>query len=425
MVVIIGGNLSTTKYNRLQLIGDFVIIAFSKYRQHFWITWEFAQCGESLMSLRDIFPTIQPRESSGAIATDRFEYQRDWALCRILELHQSGSDYLLAFELHEDAILFDSEEDPTGIWFYQIKTRKGKHWTVGDLIQERSGKNGPLPSPLAKLYSSYIAFPDYTRQLTFVSNANIKVNPKDSASQWSSNRLPLQNICTAERERISNAVKKQCGIGSVHPLENFLWFEVSAISLDDHVVHAKGRLADFLEGLNSQKKYRVSLVYKAISDEIARRSRRSQLPKTFSDLRDQKALGRSSFEAILQQVGAYEDYEKQWDQIEARLNSEQVSFIEVQHLKRRWATLEMKRTDTENTALINMFEQISEFITSLQGSLSPTLTGILEQVVQGLPKDPYLSKLFDSTDIKAITLMRLYEAQSIQTTDQISQEEKA
>jgi hypothetical protein len=72
-----------------------------------------------------------------------------------------------------------------------------------------------------------------------------------------------------------------------------------------------------------------------------------------------------------------------------------------------------------------MFEQISEFITSLQGSLSPTLTGILEQVVQGLPKDPYLSKLFDSTDIKAITLMRLYEAQSIQTTDQISQEEKA
>jgi hypothetical protein len=75
------------------------------------------------MALKDTFLTVTPRENAGARSSDRSDYQKDWALCQLLRLHGSGSDYLIVFDLHDDILIFDSEANPTLISFYQSKRR--------------------------------------------------------------------------------------------------------------------------------------------------------------------------------------------------------------------------------------------------------------------------------------------------------------
>ncbi|GAG02404.1 unnamed protein product, partial [marine sediment metagenome] len=64
----------------------------------------------------------EPRENAGSKSSNRFDYQKNWALCKLLELHLSGRDYILVLDFHEDILVLDSEVDPKEIEFYQIKT---------------------------------------------------------------------------------------------------------------------------------------------------------------------------------------------------------------------------------------------------------------------------------------------------------------
>ena len=86
------------------------------------------------MSLKDLLVTTKPRETSGPRSANRFDFQKSWALCRLLELHKSGKDYLIVFDYHDDVLVLDSCGDPNRIDFYQIKTKQSGHWTRRDLI---------------------------------------------------------------------------------------------------------------------------------------------------------------------------------------------------------------------------------------------------------------------------------------------------
>ena len=39
--------------------------------------------------------TVKPREGSGSSISNRFDFQKDWAICKVLELHEKTEDYLI------------------------------------------------------------------------------------------------------------------------------------------------------------------------------------------------------------------------------------------------------------------------------------------------------------------------------------------
>src|SRR4051812_13632329 len=89
-----------------------------------------------------------PRERAGSLAANRFGYQLDWALCRLLELHAEGKDYVVVIDLHDDVLVFDSATDPQSVICYQIKTKDSGSWSRANLLYRKKGKDGPLASIL-------------------------------------------------------------------------------------------------------------------------------------------------------------------------------------------------------------------------------------------------------------------------------------
>jgi hypothetical protein len=64
------------------------------------------------------------RETAGADASSRFDYQKNWAFCEMLRRHMDHADYLVAFEFHDDTVFLSPAVAPTNVEFFQVKTSK-------------------------------------------------------------------------------------------------------------------------------------------------------------------------------------------------------------------------------------------------------------------------------------------------------------
>lgn len=96
--------------------------------------------------------TAKPqREVVGSDASARFDYQKTWAFCELLDRHLRGDDYLVAFEFHDDVVFFDSEVSPTAAQFYQVKTQRAAQKKTATLLTRKGAAN----SILGKMYLNF------------------------------------------------------------------------------------------------------------------------------------------------------------------------------------------------------------------------------------------------------------------------------
>lgn len=364
------------------------------------------------MALRDTFLSVPPREVAGPRSSDRFAYQRDWALSQLLKLHSESSDYLILFDLHDDVLILDSEANPTLISFFQVKTREsGGPWTRTQLLSRPKGQDGSRrPSILGKLYSNKLTFPEATKSLTFVTNWPIDIPLADASSSKSRTAFRCVEVTETERAAMTTSLTAECGQCAEDDLKTYLGFEVSALSLRDHEGHVRGKLAEFLEQLQpaGHRSVKVSVVYTALKDEIERRNNAARDDvREFDDLPKAKGFGRAGFQALLEEAGLFEDLVDTWKQVEQRLNTEQISFRRLQALRRRWTAIESQRLDPENRALKRLMQRVQQTLTSIEEP--DRLTDLLEMVLERV-RPSADAAAFDDDDIRVVAMMRSYEA---------------
>ena len=93
-----------------------------------------------------------PDDNSGSSSSNRFAYQKNWALYKMLELEQLGRDYMIVMDYHEDVVIIDASIEDNNIDFYQVKTKKGDYWRPTDLLA--SGNADLLVSVTADMLDS-------------------------------------------------------------------------------------------------------------------------------------------------------------------------------------------------------------------------------------------------------------------------------
>lgn len=378
------------------------------------------------MALREDFVQVEPREKAGSRSADRFDYQRDWALCELLRIHDSGSDYLIVFDLHDDVLAFDSASNPTLIWFYQIKTKKPGHWTRTDLLRRKAGANGPLLSILGKLYSNRVSFPAHTAALTFVSNAQIKLVLADGSSSDSRQAFTIAELSPGDQAKIGAQLKDECCGGNDPVLDGAFRFNVADLSMDDHEAHARGKLGDFLERLDADRGFRTSLVYRTLNGEIVRRNNYQEPVDSFDDLIQKKGISRQAFEEMLEKMGLFVDPDDIWQEASQRLNAEQMPFGRVRSLRQRWAYIEARRLDGEDVKLTMLLDAVTEALTVETSAGHPErLSDLLDRVVQRIRAQADPGATFEDDDIRVLTIMRTYETGQVSATDSSAEEGQA
>lgn len=358
--------------------------------------------------LQNLLLNVPPREKTGGTIADRYDYQITWALCHMMELHQSGQDYLIVLEFHEDVITLDSVVNPSNIRFYQIKTRNGESWRISDLLRRKEATNGKLPSILGKLYQNKLNFPEHAEKLMFVSNLPVKAKRKTGATS-AEDCLRCTDIDGPEFQKMIKSLKEE--IGSDPSLET-TFLGVSDISLADHETHARGKLSRFLEHRRPNGKFRIGAIYAGLIGELRRRNNFQGALGSIEDLGAKKGFSPGALEALLKTMGVDADYTKAWEQADQRLATEHADIKRVKAIRNRWDFLEAQRTDPENLTLQQLITAVRN---AVEGATAERLIDLMEHVVQQVRSD---GTVYTADDIRALTLMEYYEPTELPAADQ-------
>lgn len=365
------------------------------------------------MILKDKIVSIKPRENSGSTSSSRFDYQKDWSICKLIECHKSSSDYLVVFDWHEDLIIMDSEHNPQQVSFYQIKGKKSGNWSMTQLLESKKDKKGNnLLSVIGKLYDCKSKFDMETTSLNFVSNARFNVKLSSNLSSMAKDFICIIELTDKDKNEIKKKLKSEHNLTTEPIFEDITFLRVVDLSLSDSQGHTKGKISDFLETLYPQNKFNIPSVYRMLFDEVKRRASFSKEVLTYSDLISKKAIGKSQFIEIINATGINKNYDEIWIRMNNELQNDGLPFTERKDIQQSWQKMEIERMNPNNAYLFNIIEITNNIIIEYknQGSLSNlSLRECLDTIYKSFMSKNLPLIGYDTNFIKAIILSVLYE----------------
>jgi hypothetical protein len=365
------------------------------------------------MLLKDKIVSVRPREKSGAISGSRFDFQKDWSICQLLQYHESQSDYVIIFDWQEDLIVMDSEQNPNKVSFYQVKGKQSGNWTLNNLIKSEKDKDGnPLLSIIGKLYDCKAKFEIETFSLNFVSNARFNVKLEDKMSSISKDNICIVELLKSEKEEIKRKIISEHNLNVDPIFEDISFLKVLDLSLDDSPTHTKGRISDFLDKLFHDRKFHVPSVYRMLFDEVRRRASYHKDILTYTDLITNKGIGRSQFERIIQATCINKDYDDIWNRAEIILYRDGLMYNDIRKLKRQWKKLELERMNPQNDYLVKLNGSIISIYEELESQNIFNTTNLVEsmdRIFIVFRERTIFPISYDEFFVKAIILSELYD----------------
>lgn len=277
------------------------------------------------MNAFDSIVAKKPRENAGSLAANRFAYQLDWGLKKLLELEESNLPYTIIFDYQDDILVLDSDEDPQFIDFYQVKTNTAAAgWKKNQLYQVIKKKESSEPtlfdedeeeveadekySKMAKLLIHSLDFPTEARDFFFVTNANFGGTLIKGAKLNKATELDFSDLVDKAKDEIRKRVKEELP-GLDNQVFEHLHFIKNQIGIENHEATVKGLLIDFLSKHLPQAKISAKPVYDTLIGEIKKRNNYEIEPNSKDDLIKNKAFTKTQFHQFLKGLETYENVE--------------------------------------------------------------------------------------------------------------------
>lgn len=303
----------------------------------------------------------------------------------------------------------DSENAPTRIEGYQIKTKENGNWTINSFTKRESSSGKPdslLPSILGKMYVLKLQFPAEAKLLQFVSNAPLKAKLKFDGKSQTKSHLLFDELLDAVQSQVGESLKQELELSDTPSLSGLFKFEVTEVPLKGHETYTKGKLADFLHEIYPERPFRVASIYRALLGEVAARNNNHEPLHKYEDLIRVKSISRIRFSDILAEVGVT-PLELKWETVEARLNSEHASLAFIQGLRREWDGVELDRISRAEVIHLRLWEIIAKLCGAIPSVaiLADAIESVYSELFAEIDKEWPFSEAY----IKAAIVMGIYE----------------
>ncbi|UOY06566.1 DUF4297 domain-containing protein [Muricauda sp. SCSIO 64092] len=358
------------------------------------------------MSLIEKLKNVAPRENSGSISSNRFDYQKNWAICKLIEL-SNQEDFLLAFEFHEDIVVFNSSDNPNLIDFYQVKTKNnGKH-SISSLV--RKTKSGSI---LGKLLMNRLNFDVETNSLTIIANCDFNVKQKSGVE--AKVKICCNELLDSEKEKLAESLCKELEIKWLTEYFDLIQLEKSDLTIEHHSDLTKQKLSDFIESKYADINFKPSLAYKTIFDEVKRKTNVERTMDSFDDLIKHKSISKIEFENILKIVTSEPSrITKLRDEIIGRLDSENASIQFRRYFKKNWKSVEIEYLRANNLLFKKIVRQVVNVIDEnevlLTNSLVESTNNILDEVLKAKVVEEQL--IFNNDYIRIVILKEICDGE--------------
>ena len=310
------------------------------------------------MKLTDKILSTPIREESGSKTVRKFQFQKDLSLLTLIKEHNVRDDYVFLFEFHDDLVIFDSEDTPSSIDFFQIKSKdSGANWTLNSLTKSTNDKL----SILGKMYLNKINFPENTASINFISNSYMNLNKTTRGketkllSKFHSNELTDETI-----NKVNAKLKAEHNLQIDPDFKNVGSFHVTPLSNLDSSTHCVGALSTLLNQLNPNHQVNSKLAYDQIINEITRKSKNTIGDKTLetaSELYALKGITKKEFINYLQSAGLYKSIDAEWLEISGYLSNSNIDHFQILELKSAWRDLNIRLIKDANSSTLHALKK--------------------------------------------------------------------
>lgn len=282
----------------------------------------------------------KPREKSGSKTSSRFEFQANYSILKILDLHEGGDDYRAFFDHFDDLTILDSSNSPTRIEFFQIKGRDAaKHWTIKQLVKKEK-KGTPPTSIIGKMYKNAVDFSDDVNHITFVSNASFKVTLADGTMTTTDDVSISGSDLHASEIHLIDATLETDFPSPRNPVcKGILFLERTNLPLQEQATFVTGRLVELLEKYAEQESFPIKALYDVLFQNVMTRAGNTQQSTSLDELHQNKSLSRLEISALFEKAATKRSFQESWTLIAQELtagNYSTVKMIRVQNAALRY-----------------------------------------------------------------------------------------
>ena len=245
----------------------------------------------------------------------RFDYQKNWAFCQMLQHHIDGDDYLVAFEFHDDVVFFDASVAPKAANFVQVKTQAdASARSVTSLLSRKKlkggGHGGSILGKMCLHFDGVASDVDVT--VTLVSSNPYEFSGKD---------LSFSSLQQKHKKRIEKAIAKEVSGFDGANLQK-MNFRISGIPVDKMSTFVQGAAVDlFAHKFGSTHPPVLSWV-RFVQGEITRKNNYVGPILTSADIVAKKCVGRAFIDDTLEFITSLRAAPVDWQSIRDELKSE-------------------------------------------------------------------------------------------------------
>ena len=304
------------------------------------------------MNLFEKLVEIPQRESSGSSTSNRYDYQYNWSLLKLLEITKKLKDFLIVFEFCEDTIVLDSATKPQNIDFYQVKTNKQQNklnWVISDFTKKKKDSNEE--SIIEKLIDNYNKYDDNVHSINLVSNLPFKFKDKIIKSDTIVKLKEIDEECI---NKIKVHICEKCNKDKTNCSNkclDIIYFNCTSLQLENYESTLIGELAQFLLDENA-KNINPTAFYKTLISEIKQKSKVENV-QNVNDLIKLKSFSRTDFFNKLKQYEESCKLYNNWNSLDSHL-SKLYSISRVKKIKKEFAKFKEDSLDSTNTYLENI-----------------------------------------------------------------------
>lgn len=265
-------------------------------------------------------------EAGGGHGQKGVDFQRYWAIIRIFQLKQDGSnDFLLLFESIQDVAEFDSESSPSRVDIYQIKKRDGGEWSFNELTgmhkpDGRKKKVAPTlskieKSPLGKLYKAGLAVQQLDASTHFVSNAGCDLPLATSGSASSLLKCLASELDTTHASSLAEGLALLHATPGAIPDLKRLALTKTTLHPDDPHLLALGAATDYLSKHLPSSAGQAKAFVDALFAQISALGRQTEPVTTFEELRRQRGYSMAELDTALADLKGVPDLKSHLDKV--------------------------------------------------------------------------------------------------------------
>jgi hypothetical protein len=319
-----------------------------------------AALNEVLQAIND--PQIS--ESGGGHNNKGIEYQKNWAIAKMIELREAGvSDFLFLFEAVQDVAVLDSATSPSKIEIYQVKKKDRDEWSWGSLTslhkppdptaQTKAGKpkrstvkakplEGLADSPIGKLFGAIAVFNNLSASGAFVSNAGCNIDLDGGGNAATSLPVGLSNISPHYRDLLQSSLSKIKGIAVPADELAKVRLEKAELAVEDPQGHAIGITVKYLTKASPAHAGQASSFVTSLLSKIGPLCAKTAKAQTLEKMATRHGFSYQEFNAALgdlQQLPDVDFFLKLWLN---QLSTESFDFMEISRITLECAAIQRR-----------------------------------------------------------------------------------